>query len=178
MEKKFYREKNALSIAGAKIITPSKDEIEGLLINKLQEKTAHMIVVHNKELRDKYLAGKNKLEEARELGDQETEKMLVLRLAADLLQLVLDLAKVYRAKVELVNKEQTSISTSDIQKELVWCCEKIQTKQHKDKILDVIIHLIYAYIDDFGITMNDVVAEREKIEEAEGNFFNGKVVVF
>lgn len=177
MEKKFYREKNALNINGAQVISPNKDELEGLLIGKLQEKTAHMVVVHNKELRDKYLAGKNKLEEAIELGDQETEKRLALRLAADILQLVYDLAKVYRAKVELVNKEQTSISTSDIQKELVWCCEKIQTKQHKDKILDVIVHLLYAYIDDFCITMDDVVAECEKIEESEGTFFNGKIVI-
>lgn len=176
MEKKFYREKNAQSISGAEIIAPSKDEKENLLIQKLEEKATHINVIHDEILRNEYLKKKGKLEQAKTMPKEEIEKALALRLSADILQLTFDLSKIYRSRVQLVNTDKTSISADDIQKELVWCCDKLRTKKHKDKILDVIIHLLFNYIDDFGISMEEVETERKLIEEKEGSYYNGLIV--
>lgn len=109
MEPKFFRKNNALSIKNAETIVPTKEELIEELVKKLSEKTYQIEVIYTKNLRDTYLKKKNKYEESLALSETQVKSLLAERVAVDLLQLFIDISRVY--KLDITSKNTLKIKT-------------------------------------------------------------------
>jgi len=176
---KFFREKNAISIQNTEKITPNISELDIFLINKLSEKANQVEVICNEVLRNDYLKNKNKLEKAMSITEKEVKKILAKRLSVDLLQLYMDLLKLYQIKINkglsIINY---NIEELEYKSKILEICNALNQKENKKAILDKLYEIILNYISLYGFDISEIETNRKAIEEKEGNFYNGKIVVY
>ncbi len=177
MEKKFYREINANSIKEAKLEIPSKDELQVALVEKLREKTEHINVLINNSDRESYLLKKNKFEESKKYSEQEIKSLLAKRLIVDMFQLFSDLQRTFNENLKITLSLREGFNEEQIQKELFWCCDKLLTKKTKSEIFEEIAINLFSLSNLYGFTLDEIENERKRVEEKEGNYYNGKYVI-
>lgn len=173
---KFYREKNALSIKNANISTPNKKQLEKCLIDKLDEKANHIGVIFCEDLRNEYLQRKNKLDIAKTMKEFDVKKLLATRLSADLLQLYIDLSNVYNFPISFEVYDNYDYIEQEIEDLLIICCNELEKYEDKRATLKKILGLTINYASLFNLSFQDIQNEQVKVEEKEGNFYNGKFV--
>lgn len=174
---KFYREKNALSIKNANISTPNKNQLEKCLIDKLDEKANHVGVIFCEDLRNEYLQRKNKLDIAKTMKEFDVKKLLATRLSADLLQLYIDLSNVYNLPISFEIYDNYDCIEQEIEDLLIICCNELEKYEDKAPILKKLLSLTIKYASLFNLSFQDIQNEQIKVEDKEGSFYNGKIVV-
>ena len=174
LEKYFWREKNANSFGGkCEVIVPTSDELYKEIIKKIEEKLKMIDVIFDKTKRAEYLSKKNKtiLKETPELVIRQK---IGSRVIVDFLQLVKDLCNLKNIKIDYTkfathkNKEEIYLSLKNAVSNL-----KSNTKDSLIIIYENILNLTNVLSLNYEI----LEIERQKIEEKEGNFYKGKIVI-
>ncbi|MBQ8426077.1 MAG: hypothetical protein IJX17_08715 [Clostridia bacterium] len=179
---KFFREKNAKSIQDCIKITPKTHKLGDFLVKKLIEKANHIETIFDDNLRYEYLKNKNKLEKAKNLTKKEIKTFLAKRLSVDLLQLYNDMAKYYfvtKIKTQsILDNTALNLKELEYKKSLLSLSEEIKNSDNKDAIFNNFYNLILGYMSLFDLNFEIIEKERLNVEEKEGNFYNGIIVIY
>ena len=178
MEEKivFFREKNADSIKVKLRKIPKKEDLEILLLEKLKDKANHIKTIEDVKLRKDYLVSKNKWEKANDLPEFEVKRFLVKRLSVDIFQLILDICKVYNFKLDFVCGKTLKNTEDNIRKELIDCIEIFKNNKNEN-VINLMYNLLLSYINIFGFDIIDIDKLRQEVEDKEGNYYKGKIVL-
>ena len=166
----FYRELNALSIKNASLVSPNKNLLPQLLKEKLTEKVNHLQTIFTKTLRDIYLNKKNKLSEAQNLPEYVIKTTLATRVAADILEILLALASLNGTTIDFTN-----IMAKDLTEQEIY----LQFVSHLNQGINItaLASLLKSYLNVYNLSPTTILNEIKKIQEKEGSFLNGKLVV-
>lgn len=174
LKKYFWREKNANSFIGkCKIVIPTSDELFEEIIKKFKEKLKMIDVIFDKTKRAEYLSKKNKTI-PKEMPELVIRQKIGSRVIVDFLQLVKDLCNLKNIKIDYTkfathkNKEEIYLSLKNTVSNL-----KSNTKDSLIIIYENILNLTNVLSLNYEI----LEIERQKIEEKEGNFYKGKIVI-
>ena len=178
----FYREKNAKSIQNCLKFTPKTQKLGDFLINKLKEKANHIETIYNNELRYEYLKKKNKLEKAKDMTEKEIKTFLAKRLSIDMLQLYKDMLKYYLIDESNIQFNPVNLDFNlqelEYKNRLLVICEEIKNSEDKTNIFKNFWNIILGYISLYNFSFETIEKDRLKVEEKEGNFYNGLVVIY
>lgn len=177
MNIKFFREKNALSIKNAKIVNPSKDELNDFLIKKLIEKANHIETIYDNQLRNNYLKKKDKFEIANKHTEEYVKKFLAQRLSVDLFQLLNDMCLNYDIKINFDNNKNLSYNELEIRENILKICEDINGKKAIYNKMKNLLNLFVCYLKIYNLSLKTIKANMIEVENKEGNFYNGKIVI-
>lgn len=167
----FFRELNALSIKDATIVTPNKTLLPTLLKEKLLEKVAHLKTIFTKTLREVYLNKKNKLKKALALPEHVVKTKLATRVAADILELLLDFSTFNNTQIDFNN-----IMAKDLTEQEIYL--QFNTSLSDGINLSMLFSLLKSYLNVYNLSPTTILNEVTKIKEQEGSFLNGKLVVY
>lgn len=174
LKKQFWREKNANSFIGkCNIIAPTSDELFEEIIKKFEEKLEMIDVIFDKAKRNEYLSKKNNAI-PKETPELVIQQKIGLRVIVDFLQLVKDLCKLKNIKIDFPNlashknKEEIYLSMKNAISNL-----KTSTKNSFLIIYENTLNLT----NILSLNYEMLEAERQKIEEKEGSFYKGKIVL-
>lgn len=174
LKKYFWREKNANNFIGkCNIVVPTSDELFEEIIKKFEEKLEMIDVIFDKTKRNEYLSKKNKTIPK---GTPEfvIQQKIGSRVVIDFLQLVKDLCNLKNIKIDFPN-----IANSK-SKEEIYLSMKNAISNLKTIIKDSLV-IIYENIlnltNILSLNYETLEAERQKVEEKEGSFYKGKIVL-
>ena len=153
-ELKFWREHNCTNFTS---ITPTRLELETLLIEKVKEKTEKIKLIENC---------------TTHMENLETKK---LRLCADLLQLIDDLTEYYGVSFTK-NVKPKNYTNLEIYQNILNKISKLNVKNCKT-ILKNIYVLILSYIKNLNINIESVEAEKLNVLQKDGSYIKGKFVL-
>lgn len=174
MGKYFWREKNAsIFIDKHEIIMPNKKELFVELVEKLEEKLQMINVIFEKEKRQEYLTKKNKTTQ-KGMSELVIQQKIGTRVIIDFLQLIYDICKLKEIQIYFSYK-QTSQTKEGIYNSIKTSIKNLQKDLENNLI--IIYTSIMSLIKILSISYNKIEEERLKIEEKEGSFFNGKIVI-
>ena len=166
----FYRELNAKSIANATLVSPNKQLLPELLKEKLADKVSHLQTIYTKTLRDIYLNKKNMLTKAETMPEYVVKTLLATRVAADILEILLAFADLSSTEIDFTN-----IMAKDLTEQEIYL---LFTKQLNEGInLTALASLLKSYLNVYNLNPTTILNEIKKIQEKEGSFLNGKLVV-
>ena len=166
----FYRELNAKQIKNSTLVSPNKKLLPTLLTDKLVEKVNHIKTIFTKTLRDIYLKTKNKLSEAQNMPEYVVKTALATRVAADILEILLAFAELTSTEIDFTN-----IMAKDLTEQEIYL---LFTKQlNKGINLTALASLLKSYLNVYNLSPTTILNEIKKIQEKEGSFLNGKLVV-
>lgn len=166
----FYRELNAKSIANATLVSPNKHLLPELLKEKLADKVSHLQTIYTKTLRDIYLNKKNMLTKAETMPEYVVKTLLATRVAADILEILLAFADLSSTEIDFTN-----IMAKDLTEQEIYL---LFTKQLNEGInLTALASLLKSYLNVYNLSPTTILNEIKKIQEKEGSFLNGKLVV-
>ena len=174
LKKYFWREKNANCFIGkCEIIVPTSNKLFEEIIKKFEEKLEMIDVIFDKTKRAEYLSKKNKTI-PKENPELVIEQKIGSRVIVDFLQLVKDLFHLKNIKIDFPNiassksKEEIYLSMKDAISNL-----KTNTKNS----LIIIYENILSLTNILSLNYEMLEVERQKVEEKEGSFYKGKIVL-
>lgn len=171
---KFYREKNAKSIKGAKKRFPSHQELIENLILKLKEKINHIEVVKNKQLRDEYLKKKNKYELSQNMKESEIISLLMERVLVDIYELLITLSKILNIKTNFKNKKIINNINTNMLNELA----NIYNESLKNDAIQNLSNLLSYLLYEYNFSLRHIESQMKLTIKKEGSFEKGMLVIF
>lgn len=174
MIKHFWREKNAnYYLDKNEVIIPTNEELFEELVKKFVEKLQMINVIFDKEKRNEYLSKKNKSipEETPEIAIQQK---IGTRVIVDFLQLTKDMSELKNYNLNF-SYEKKDIGKDDIYKSIEIAINNLQYKTEDSlmkihKNIGYLIHLL-------SLSYDKIEEERQRVEEKEGSFLKGKIVI-
>ena len=147
-----------------------KNLLPQLLKEKLTEKVNHLQTIFTKTLRDIYLNKKNKLSEAQNLPEYVIKTTLATRVSADILELLLAFATLKGTTIDFTN-----IMAKDLTEQEIY----LQFISHLNQGINItaLASLLKSYLNVYNLSPTTILNEIKKIQEQEGSFLNGKLVV-
>lgn len=171
----FWREKNANLFVGEKqIITPTKNELLKCLAAKFEEKIAMIDVIFDKEARQNYLTKKNKTI-PQGTPEIKVQQKIASRVLPDLLQLVNDFCSYFSVKLQDTIKANNLNSIAELKASLATNLNRLTVSTQES--LENIYADIFFLVEQLKLDIKALETERKAIEEKEGSFFNGKIVI-
>lgn len=170
----FWREKNANSFIGkCKVLGLTQSELFEEIIKKFYEKLDMINVIFNKTKREEYLYKKNKIitENTPEI---EIRQRIGTRVIIDFLQLIKDLCDLKHIKLKAASSESGK-NKDEIYLAISGAISNIKSNT-EDSLLTIYKNILNL-IDLLLLNYMDIEIERQKVEEKEGSFYNGKIVV-
>jgi len=175
MEKYFWREKNALCFLNQfKIKTPNKNELVDEIIKKFNEKLEMINVIFNKEKRNDYLKKKNKSIPS-ETPELLVKQKIATRVIVDFLQLIKDLSDLKNINITFGKTETNIKNEFEIYNSLK--IEILNLYANTNKSLNNIFNIILFLIRLLSLNYDKLEIERKEIEEKEGSFLKGKIII-
>ena len=174
LKKHFWREKNANNfIEKCDIVVPTSDELFEEIIKKFEEKLEMIDVIFDKIKRNEYLSKKNRtiLKETPELV---IEQKIGSRVVIDFLQLIKDLCNLKNIKINFPN-----IASSKSKEEIYLSMKNaiFNLKTNTKDSLIIIYENILNLTNILSLNYEMLEVERQKVEEKEGSFYKGKIVL-
>ena len=179
--KYFWREKNAKSCAGqAKIVEPTREELEQELILKVEQKLSRIDVVFDPKAREQYyLTDKKPKKNLDGLSEKEIVGLLGKRVAVDFLQLCFDLADFYGLNKNFVTKPE-KVTVEELKIKVKSVVENLQNGRKGEKKMQV--EKLFGCARDMAslcdTSWEDVETLQAEKEVEEGSFYQGKYVIF
>ena len=174
MVKHFWREKNANYYKNTnEVVVPSEQELYEEIKSKFNEKLNMISVIFDKSKREEYLTKKNKKipEGTPELVIQQK---IGTRVIVDFLQLVKDMADLKKLSIKV--EDNTNFNSHEqIQKSIKLHISNLDF--NIEMSLKGIYSSIINLIEILSLNVDDLETERQRIEEKEGSFFKGKIVI-
>jgi hypothetical protein len=169
MYRKFYREKNAKSILGAKLIQPTKEELLVLLQEKLHEKFEQIKVINNKKMREKYLKNKNKYELSFTMPEQKVKNLLTERVCIDIYEILQILSKLKPINLNLSKKYNYKDLT---------IANKMQMAANDNVLTNIpeLFNLLINLCLNHNFSLEDIEISMKNVQYKEGSFENGLIV--
>ena len=169
MYRKFYREANAKSIFGAKLIQPTKEELLVLLQEKLQEKIHQIKVINNKKMREKYLKNKNKYALSLTIPEFEVKQVLMERVCIDIYEILQTFAKLKQINISFVKKYNYKDFT---------IANKMQMVSNDDILTNIpeLFGLLINLCSNHDFSLKNIEILMKNIQNKEGSFEKGLIV--
>ena len=174
MAKYFWREKNAeFYIDKYEIIVPSKQQLFVEIKNKFEEKLEMSDVIFDTAKRNEYLAKKNKNLPAN-VSEFAIQQQIGTRVIVDFLQLIKDMSELNDFSVIFNHNEQPKIYKE------IYASIKTAISNFDNGLLDSLQQIydsIFSLINLLELSYENIEKQRKSIEEKEGSFYNGKIVL-
>ena len=185
MEKYFWREKNADKFVGRyEVIVPTKEELEKELILKFEQKLGRIDIIFDKNAREKYYREDKKPKEIKLEGltEEEIQQKIGLNVVVDFLQVVYDFSKFKGVNFEILLsknfKTPRKRSAEKIKSSIQKTIEDLKAKNNVNEALLQIYFSSRALAKLLKLDFGEVYKKQQEKQEVQGNFLNGKYVIF
>lgn len=177
----FWREKNATRCAGkARIVEPTREELEKELILKLEQKLNRIDAVFDAKAREEcFWADKKPKKNLDGMSEKEIIRLLGKNLAVDFLQLCFDFADFYELSKNFKSKDE-KVGIVDLKRKVETILENLKGGRKED--LKMQIENLFGCSRETAslcdASWESVESLQVEKEEEQGSFLHGKYVFF
>ena len=176
MRKYFWREKNSNSqVDKCQVVVPTRAELFDELIKKLYEKIEMIDVIFDKDKRQTYLQAKGKTID-KSIPEIVIQQKIGTRVIVDFLQLAKDVCEFKSIKKVNISQEN-KIEKEKIKSILDNAVSDLETNKKIEEGIALIYNAVLSLAKALSLEYETLEKERQKVENMEGSFLNGKYVV-
>ena len=176
MKKYFWREKNAeFQIGKFEVVAPTSEQLFDELVKKIYEKIEMIDVIFDENQRRFYLRKKGKIIDDN-IPEIVIQQKIGTRVIVDFLQLVKDVCELKSIKVKSTCRHN-KIEKEKIKLTLENAILELKTNDRIEIGIDLIYDVILSLAETLSLKYEVLEMERQKVEDLEGSFYNGKYVL-